>query len=83
MHVFINRRRNKIVLDLRRWTNDDDLVFERRAVVVIRVPDFIVENLPKRLRLVGIRRAESDQMRLQIFGQVFQTPDFFEGPTTQ
>src|SRR5437868_3814844 len=83
VHIFIDWSRNEIVLDLRRRTNDYDLVFEKRAVVIIGVPEFIVKNLPERFRLVGVRRAKPDKMGLQVAWQVLRPTQFFEGASTE
>ena len=58
-HLWTHRRATKIMHDLGGRTDHDDLVFEERAVLIVGMPDLVVENFPKRTRGVSIDVAEA------------------------
>ena len=68
------RRVYDIVQDLRGGADDDDLVLEKSAVVVVGVPEFRIENLVKRSWRIGLVGAEADEARLVIARHVAPRP---------
>ena len=78
-----DRSIGKIMHDLGGGTHQDDLAFEEAAILVIRVPDLVIENLPERMRRIGIELAEAEEMRLQVPGHERAQPLLLQGPRHQ
>src|SRR5262245_37983437 len=57
-----NRRVGYVMRYLRRWSHHDDLVLEKRAVGVIGMPEFGIENFVEWTRFVRVDCTEADHM---------------------
>src|SRR5262245_38788041 len=71
-----NRRVGYVMRYLCRWSHHDDLVLEKRAVRVIGMPEFGIENLVERVRFVRVGRTEADHMTGKIRRHIIFAPDF-------
>src|SRR4029077_6089249 len=72
-----------VMLNLGRRSNNDHLVFEKRAVVEIEVPDLVIQDFPQFLWLVGVRRTESQHVRSEIVRNIFWMPELLQSARTQ
>ena len=73
-------RVDDVVHHLRRDADDDDLVLEKSAVAVVRVPEFRIENFVKRSWRIGLVGAEADQVGLVIPRHVRAATDLLQAP---
>src|SRR5260221_26220 len=60
--IRVHRRVDKIVLNLRRRTDDNDLAFENGSVVIIGVPERGIEYLVERLGWINTIGTETERM---------------------
>src|SRR4029077_13991420 len=77
------RRIKNVMRHLRGGANYDDFVFEKRTVLVIRMPTFRIENLPKWSWHISVNAAKAKQVGLQITRHVGGMPKFLEGPCAE
>ena len=68
-------RIDDVVQYLRRRPDDYDLVLEKRAIAVIRMPEFGIENLVERARLERVRRGETNHVAVKITRHVIRVTD--------
>src|SRR6202171_1883137 len=72
-----------VVHNLRRRSDNDDLVLQEGAVFVHDMPFFIGKNFPEFSWLICIERAEAKHMRLQVTRHVGSMSQFFQSPRRQ
>src|SRR4029450_12837686 len=73
-----NRRGGYVSRYLRRWCHHDELVIEKRAVGVIGVPQFGIENFVEWTWFVRVGRTEADHMTGKIKRHIIFVPAFGE-----
>src|SRR5438876_10002950 len=63
-------RIDNVMLNLCRWSNHHDLVLKKRAIGIVGVPKFWIENFVQRARLEGIERRKTNHMPTKIIRHV-------------
>src|SRR5215831_388299 len=71
-----NRSVGYVMRYLRGWSHHYDLVLEKRAVGVIGMPEFGIENFVEWTRFVRVGRTEADHMTGKITRHIIFLPDF-------
>src|SRR2546423_6289538 len=82
-HLWVNWRRHKIVRNLGSRSYHHDLVLEEFSLPVVSAPNRRVEHFPKRMRLIGSRRVEANQVRTQITRDHIGTMQFRQRARTK
>src|SRR5437763_17191769 len=65
-----------VVHHLRRGSHHYYLVLKKRAIGVIRMPEFRIENLIERARFECVRRGETNHVTMKITRHIFFVADF-------
>src|SRR5207237_6098775 len=69
-------RIDNVMLDLCRRSHHHDLVLKKRAIGIVRMPKFWIENFVKRARLVRVERAKTNHMTAKIMWHIVPVTDF-------
>src|SRR5438309_11693326 len=65
-----------VVRHLGSRSHQHDLVLKKRAIGVIRMPEFGIENLIERARFERVRRGETDHVTTKITRHIISATDF-------
>jgi hypothetical protein len=71
-------RIDHVVPHLRRRPDHYDLVFKKRAIGIIRMPELGIEYFIQRARLERVRRGETDHVAAKIIRHLIGVTDFRE-----
>src|SRR4029077_19231652 len=69
----------KVLQYLRRRSHHYDLVLEKRAISVVGMPKFWIENFVQRTRFVCVDRTKANHMAIKILRDVTSMTDFRQG----
>src|SRR6266568_8956311 len=74
--VWAQWRIDYVVQYLSRRSHHYYLVLKKRAIGVIRMPEFRIENLIERARFERVRRGETNHVTMKITRHIFSVADF-------